>query len=111
MTHESVPQADGPHELLATVRDLTRQVRVAQRATWFPLLTFATITLLAIPVYRYGPYIDLFGLARTSQQYSLCSGETPTELGYWTVALVPAAAATAGFYVRQSRRCGVGPPV
>jgi hypothetical protein len=111
MTHESVPQADGPHELLAAVRELTRQVRVAQRATWFPLLAFATITLLAIPVYRYGPYVDLFGTCRTSQQYRLCSGQNPTELGYWTVALVLAYAAIAGFYVRQSRRRGVGTPV
>jgi hypothetical protein len=111
MTHESVPQADGPHELLATVRDLTRQVRAAQRGTWFPLLVFATITLVAIPVYRFGPYPDLFGTCRTRGDQTVCSGENPTQLGYWTLALLLAYAVIAGFYVRQSRRRGVGTPI
>ncbi|MEU8209920.1 hypothetical protein AB0B85_12045 [Micromonospora sp. NPDC049044] len=111
MTHESVPQADGPHELLAAVRDLTRQVRVAQRGTWFPLLVFAVITLIAIPVYRYAPYVDLFDTCRSSPQHTVCMAPNPTELGYWTVALVLSYAAIAGFYVRQSRRRGVGTPI
>jgi hypothetical protein len=111
MTHESVPQPDTPHELLAAVRDLTRQVRVAQRGTWFPLLVFATITLVAIPVYRYAPYLDLFGTCRSSPQYTVCMAPNPTELGYWTVALMIAYAVIAGFYVRQSRRRGVGTPI
>ena len=111
MTHESVPQADTPHELLAAVRDLTRQVRVAQRGTWFPLLVFATITLVAIPVYRYAPYLDLFGTCRSRPGHTVCVAPNPAELGYWTVALVLAYAAIAGFYVRQSRRRGVGTPI
>ncbi|MBV1852813.1 hypothetical protein [Catellatospora tritici] len=108
MTHESVPQADTPHELLAVVRDLTRQVRVAQRGTWFPLLVFAVITLLAIPVYRYAPFVDLFDTCRSSQGQTVCRTPNPFELGYWTVALVLAYATIAGFYVRQARRRGVG---
>ncbi|MEV0809633.1 hypothetical protein [Micromonospora sp. NPDC050200] len=110
MTHESAPQGDAPHELLAAVRDLTRQVRVAQRGTWFPLLVFAAITLVAIPVYRYGPYLDLFDTCRSRADHTVCSGENPTELGYWTVALVLAYAAIAAFYTRRSRRRGVGTP-
>lgn len=93
------------------MRDLTRQVRAAQRGTWFPLLVFATITLVAIPVYRYGPHLDLFGTCRSRGDRTVCSGENPTELGYWTVTLVLAYAAIAGFYIRQSRRRGVGTPV
>lgn len=111
MTHESAPQGVTPHELLAAVRDLTRQVRVAQRGTWFPLLVFATITLVAIPVYRYAPYVDLFGACRSGPQYMICTAPNPTVLGYWTVALALAYAAIAGFYVRQSRRRGVGTPI
>ncbi|WP_406066301.1 hypothetical protein [Micromonospora sp. NBC_00860] len=111
MTHESAPQADGPRELLAAVRDLTRQVRSAQRGTWFPLLVFAVITLVAVPVYRYAPYLDLFDTCRSRPQHTVCMGPNPTQLGYWTVALVLAYAAIAGFYVRQSRRRGVGTPI
>lgn len=111
MTHESVPQAHNPRELLAAVRDLTRKVRVAQRGTWFPLLVFATITLVAIPVYRYAPYLDLFDTCRSRPGHTVCMAPNPTELVYWTVALVLAYAAIAGFYVRQSRRRGVGTPI
>jgi hypothetical protein len=111
MTHESVPQANSPREMLAVVRDLTRQVRVAQRGTWFPLLVFATITLVAIPVYRYAPYLDLFHTCRFRPQYRVCAAPNPAVLGYWTLALMLAYALIAGFYVRQSRRRGVGTPI
>jgi hypothetical protein len=111
MAHESAPQANTPHELLAAVRDLTHQVRVAQRGTWFPLLVFATITLVAIPVYRYAPYLDLFGTCRSGPQHTVCMSPNPAELGYWTVALVIAYVLIAGFYVRRSRRRGVGTPI
>jgi hypothetical protein len=93
------------------VRDLTRQVRVAQRGTWFPLLVFATITLLAIPVYRYGPYVDLFHTCRSNAQQTVCAAPNPTELGYWAVALLLAYVVIAGFYVRRSRQRGVGTPI
>ena len=108
MTDGSVPREDSPYELLAAVRGLTRRVRVAQRGTWFPLLVFATITLIAIPVYRYAPYLDIFGTCRFHPQHTVCMAPNPTELGYWTVALLLAYAAIAAFYVRQSRRRGVG---
>ncbi len=111
MTDESVPRGDSPRELLAVVRDLTRQVRTAQRATWFPLLVFAAITLIAIPVYRYAPYLDVFGTCRSQGEHTVCNGDNPTVLGYWTVALLAAYALIAAFYVRQSRRRGVGTPV
>jgi hypothetical protein len=107
MTHESVPPADSPHELLSAVRDLTRQVRIAQRGTWFPLLVFAAITLAVIPVYRYAP--RHLGPCRSGPQgTSVCTAIIPSVLVYWPIALVLAYAAIAGFYVRQSRRRGVG---
>ncbi|MFI7426956.1 hypothetical protein ACIBPB_08220 [Micromonospora sp. NPDC049836] len=111
MADETVPQASGPQELLATVRDLTRRVRAAQRGTWFPLLVFATITLLAIPVYRYAPYVDVFDACRSGPRQMVCPAPNPAELGYWTVALLLAYAAIAAFYVRQSRARGLGTPV
>ncbi|MGI5246718.1 hypothetical protein [Dactylosporangium sp. CA-139066] len=111
MADESAPQANSPHEMLAAVRDLTRRVRVAQRGTWFPLLVFAVITLVAIPVYRYAPYVDVFGTCRTRPQDKVCMAPNPAELGYWTVALLLAYAAIAAFYVRQSRRRGLGTPI
>jgi hypothetical protein len=107
MTHESVPPRDDPHDLLTAVRDLTRQVRIAQRGTWFPLLVFALITLAAIPVYRYAPR-HLTHCRPGPQGGTICAGFIPGVLVYWPVALVLAYAAIAGFYVRQSRRRGVG---
>ncbi len=107
MTHESASQADNPRELLAAVRDLTRQVRAAQRGTWFPLLVFAVITLAAIPVYRYAPHH--LGPCRSGPRgTSFCAGYIPGALVYWPIALVLAYAAIAGFYVRHARRRGVG---
>jgi hypothetical protein len=107
MPHESAPPADSPHELLTAVRDLTHRVVVAQRGTWFPLLIFAAITLAAIPVYKYAP--RHLGPCRSGPQGTfVCAAAIPGVLVYWPVALVLAYAAIAGFYVRQSRRRGVG---
>jgi hypothetical protein len=111
MTHESVPPADDPHELLKAVRDATRQVRIAQRGAWFPLLVFGVITLAVIPIYRYAPR-DL-GRCRLGPQpgTSICTVTTPGVLVYWPIALVLGYAVIAGFYARRSRQRGVGTPV
>ncbi len=107
MTHESVPPADNPHELLTAVREVTHRVRIAQRGTWFPLLVFAAITLAVIPVYRYAPHH--IGPCRSGPQgTSVCAGVIPAVLVYWPIALVLAYVAVARFYVLQSRRRGVG---
>nr|BFE64967.1 hypothetical protein GCM10020063_094930 [Dactylosporangium thailandense] len=102
---------ESPRELLAAMRALTRRVRVAQRGTWFPLLVFAMVTLVAIPVYRYVPYVDVFGTCRSGPQDKVCMAPNPVELGYWVVALLLAYAAIAAFYVRKSRQRGVGTPI
>jgi hypothetical protein len=57
MTDEPVSPQDGPHELLSATRRLTRQVRRAQRGTWFPLLLFAVLTLASIPIIRYNRHL------------------------------------------------------
>jgi hypothetical protein len=108
MAHESVTPAGGPHELLAAVRDLTRQVRIAQRGTWFPLLIFAAITLAAIPVYRYGPRL---GPCQSGPEGTTVCHWVASAQVYWPIALLLAYTAIAGFYVRQSRRRGVGTPI
>jgi hypothetical protein len=89
------------------VRDLTRQVRAAQRGIWLPLLVFAVITLAAIPVYRYSP-LHLGPCRPEPRGTSFCTGVIPGVLVYWPVALVLAYVAIAGFYTRQARRRGVG---
>jgi hypothetical protein len=111
MADESARPADGPRELLASVGDLTRRVRIAQRGTWFPLLVFAVITLGAIPIDRYGPRHP--GACRyfpgpDGQAARVCWSVAPWHLVYWPVALVSAYVAIAGFYVYQARQRGIG---
>jgi hypothetical protein len=100
MTDNSV----SPHELLISVRDLTRRVRAAQRGTWFPLLVFGVIVLGSIPVIRFGG--RHLGGCDTHRQ--VCGVYSPAALVYWSVALVLGYAAIAGFYVYRSRRRGLG---
>jgi hypothetical protein len=111
MANESVSPANNPKELLTLVRDLTRQVRTAQRGTWFPLLVLAVITLGAIPIDRYGPRHP--GACRyfpgpDGQVGTVCWSVAPWQLVYWPIALVLAYVAIAGFYMYQSRRRGIG---
>ena len=102
--------ADSPYELLTTVRDATRKVRAAQRGTWFPLLVLAVITIAAIPVYRFAPH-HLTSCRSGPQGTMLCAAVNVGVLVYWPVALVLAYVVIAGFYVRRSRRRGVGTPI
>ena len=103
---DSRQPSDSPRQLLTSVRDLTRQVRIAQRGTWFPLLVFAVITLAAIPVARYAPRHP--GICRSDQTGTACSVVSPWLSAYWPVALVLAYVTIAGFCLYRSRRRGVG---
>src|SRR5215475_3742470 len=110
MADESASAADSPRELLASVRDVTRKVRVAQRGTWFPLLVFALITLASIPIVRFSPH---HFACRSHQlhggpQATVCLVVSTWPFVYWPIALILAYVAIAGFYVYQSRRRGVG---
>jgi len=106
MADMSVPPHDGPRELLSATRRLTRQVRQAQRGTWFPLLLFAGITLASAPVARYSHHaIDCRALYPAGR---VCVAFSPWSYVYWPLALVLAYAAIAAFYVRRAHRRGVG---
>jgi hypothetical protein len=113
VTENSAPAPLGPRELLTSVRDLTRQVRIAQRATWFPLVVFALIILGAVPVTRSGPRHPgacrlLSARDTAGHVVEVCWSVRPWLSIYWPVALVLAYAAIAGFYLYRSRRRGVG---
>jgi hypothetical protein len=107
MTDDFASSVDSPHELLSSVRNLTRQVRIAQRSTWFPLLVFAAITLAAIPVYRYSPH-ELGQCRSGPGGTAVCSSYTLGVLVYWPVALLLSYSAIVAFYIHQSRLRGVG---
>jgi hypothetical protein len=95
-----------PRRLLAENRRLTRQVRAAQRATWFPLLVLAALTFLAVPVYGLGGY----GRTCATQPGGgrVCAVYSTAGLVYWPIALVLAYVAIAVFYLRRARTRGVG---
>src|SRR5262252_3722166 len=96
---------DDPRQLLAGTRELTRQVRRAQRATWFPLLVLAAVTFAAIP-FRYSPH--RLGTCAATGPGRVCSVYPPALLVYWPTALVVAYAAIAAFYIHRSQARGVG---
>src|SRR4051812_44602768 len=103
-----------PRVQLSFTRDLARRVRRAQRADWFPLLVFAVVTFLAIPVTRAGHAAGLTcrGIAVTGQTSPrVCVAHNSAAYIYWPVALIGAYALIAGFYIRLSRVRGVGTPV
>jgi hypothetical protein len=107
MTTEAFP-GDDPHRLLSTLRDLARRVRAEQRATWFPLLVFAALTFVAIPVRRYSGHHQT---CRAMPVGQLCTAYSNADLVYWPVVLVLAYVAIVAFYLRRSRARGVDTPV
>ncbi len=107
MAFPPISPADDPHELVVAVRNWTRQVRVAQRGTWFPLLVLAGVNVAAIPVYRFAPH-HVGPCRGGAGGVSVCSGYIPAALVFWPIALVLAYFLIARFYVNQARRRGVG---
>ena len=106
MTDTPVSPQDGPRELLSATQRLTRQVRQAQRGTWFPLLLFGVLTLASIPIIRYNRHLMDCRVLRPAGE--VCIGFSPGSYVYWPVALVLAYAAIAAFYVHRARSRGVG---
>jgi len=102
--------ADDPRLELARSRDLARQVRRSQRATWFPLLVFATLTFMAVPVTLTGHVVRTVCRATPNGPpgTQICLGHNSAAFIYWPIALVLAYVAIAAFYVRQSHARGVG---
>jgi hypothetical protein len=98
-----------PRQLLAGTRELKHQVRHAQRATWFPLFVFAAVVLAAIPVDRYGHYAtNCTGTLGPGTVSRICTTYSTSDFAYWPVAFVLAYVAIAAFYIRTSRKRGVG---
>src|SRR5213078_1494757 len=106
MTDTPVSPQDGPRELLSATRRLTRQVRRAQRGTWFPLLLFAVLTLASIPIIRYNRHP--MDCRAPHPGAEVCIAFSPGLYVYWPVALVLAYAAIAAFYVHRAHSRGVG---
>jgi hypothetical protein len=105
MTSGTAFSGDDPRQLLSSARELTRQVRRAQRATWFPLLVLAAVTFAAIP-FRNSPH--RLGTCAATGSARVCTAYPPALLVYWPTALVLAYAVIAAFYIRQSQARGVG---
>src|SRR5215469_6704903 len=102
-----VPEEE-PLELLSATRRLTRQVRQAQRGTWFPLLLFAGLTLASIPVILSSHHPIH---CRVTPPGPVCIAYSPGSYIYWPIALVLAYAAIAAFYVQRATSRGVGTKV
>lgn len=105
MTSGTAFSGDDPRRLLSGTRELTRQVRRTQRATWFPLLVLAAVTFAAIP-FRYSPH--RLGTCAATETVRVCTAYPPALLVYWPTALVLAYVAIAAFYIRRSQARGVG---
>jgi hypothetical protein len=105
MTSGTAFSGDDPRRLLSGTRELTRQVRRTQRATWFPLLVLAAVTFAAIP-FRYSPY--RLGTCAATALARVCTAYPPALLVYWPTALVLAYVVIAAFYIRRSQARGVG---
>jgi hypothetical protein len=105
MTTESAYPGDDPQRLLSHARELIQRVRRQQRATWLPLLVFAVLTFVSIPVRRYsGHHLD----CRSTSGGGTCRVYSDAEFIYWPVALALAYAGILTFYIRRSRSRGVG---
>ena len=105
MTSGPVNSRNDPRQLLSGTRELARQVRKTQRATWFPLLVLAAVTFVAIP-FRYSPH--RLGTCAAVGPGRVCTAYPPALLAYWPAALVLAYAVIAAFYIRRSQARGVG---
>jgi hypothetical protein len=112
MTIEAAYPGEDPRRLLSDTRELARQARRAQRATWFPLLVLAAVTFAAIPVSRYGGYhvstcVSVPAAGAPGPPGLICSAYSDAQFVYWPAALVLAYIAIAAFYIRRSRALGI----
>ena len=105
MTTEAAYPGDDPRRWLSSARELTRRVRKEQRATWFPLLLFAALTLASIPVRRYSGH---YQTCRAMPVGQVCRAYSDADLVYWPIALVLAYVAIVTFYIRRTRARGIG---
>jgi hypothetical protein len=109
MATESAYPADDPHILLSSTRELAQRARKAQRATWFPLFVFAAVTVVSLPVARFGGHH--LSCERSAGPLELqgrvCFIYSNAEFVYWPIALVLAYVAISAFYIRRSQVRGI----
>jgi hypothetical protein len=106
MTSDAAYSGNDPHQLLSSIREHARRVRLTQRATWFPLLVFAALTFAAIPADRLTGHL-VGSCAVLPPAGRICTVTSTAAYEYWPIALVLAYVAIAAFYVRRSRARGV----
>jgi hypothetical protein len=110
MATQQVSGDGDPRVELSRAHGLARRVRRSQRATWFPLLVFAVLTLAAVPISRSGhPSITACrAVPDAGLNARVCLVHNSAAFIYWPIALVLAYVAITTFYVRHSRARGVG---
>jgi hypothetical protein len=106
MSTDSYPAASDPRSLLAATRKLTRHVRRDQRSGWFPLLVFAAVTFAAIPFDRYTGERVSAHCTNVGPGRKVCYSPGPT--WYWLVAISLSYVVITVYYLRRSRRHGLG---
>ncbi|MFC9277780.1 hypothetical protein [Streptomyces collinus] len=112
MADASVPSQGTPHEVLTSLRDLTRQVRAAQRGAWFPLLLLGLLTLGGILVSHLTFKVETVPCPAADPTAGAgCTQVTQGSGAYWLVGLALVYTATASFYIRRSHKRGVGTPI
>ncbi|MFB9446964.1 hypothetical protein Dvina_25440 [Dactylosporangium vinaceum] len=109
MTSDAVPVGGDPRRLLADVHNLTRQVRIAQRVTWLPLLILGLVTFGAIPVYLLSH--PILSDCRAIPNGEVCRAFYIAPSIYWWTALTVAYIVIAAGFLRVARRRGLGPRV
>lgn len=106
MTADQHAAAGDPRSVLAATRRLTRRVRRDQRSGWFPLLIFAAVTFAAIPFDRYTGTRVVAHCTIVGPGRKVCYAPGPT--WYWPAAISLAYLAITVYYLRRSRRRGLG---
>lgn len=115
MADETALSPDAARQVVSATEHLTRRVRQAQRATWFPLVLLGLVVFAAAPFYRMGrhavtcdPALGARGGVQLIDK-GTCVQVVAWPAGvYWICAFVVAYAAIAAFYVRRARSRGVG---
>ena len=110
-TDPPATESDGPQQLLAATQEYTRQVRLAQRQTWFPLLVLG-LAVAAWPLF--GPWSHPVGgcgpVVRTATgvfRYCTVAG-SGSFFWYWMVSLTLAYLVITWSYLSRAGRRGVG---
>src|SRR4249919_3474973 len=110
-TGTPAPGSDSPQQLLAAALDYTRQARLAQRQTWFPLLVLGLVVaawplfgLSRPPIGGCGPVVHT---ANGEFRYCTVAGSRSFLL-YWVFSLSLAYVVITWFYLWRARRRGVG---